>query len=56
MLTDKDVQDAVENCIWRKDLGGTWVCTGDIVPCLKHIDDGQCDTLKKLFAGERSSE
>ena len=22
MLTDKDIRDAVENCEWRKDLGG----------------------------------
>lgn len=52
MLTDKDIHDAIENCQWRKDLGGTWICSGDIVPCLKHIDDGGCDTLKRLFAQE----
>ena len=50
MLTDKDVQDAIENCKWRKVLHGTWICEGDIVPCLKHIDDGGCDTLIRLFA------
>ena len=50
MLTDKDIQDAIENCKWRKDLHGTWICEGDIVPCLKHIDDGRCDTLIRLFA------
>ena len=53
MLTDKDIQDAIKNCEWRKELHDIWICTGDIVPCLKHIDDGGCDTLKKLFA-ERS--
>ena len=50
MLTDKDIQDTIENCKWRKDLHGTWICAGDIAPCLKHIDDGRCDTLIKLFA------
>lgn len=54
MLTDKDIQDAIENCEWRKDVSGVWVCAGDIVPCLKHIDDGKCDTLMRLFAKERS--
>ena len=45
MLTDKDMQDAIENCTWRIDFDGTWICGGDIVPCLKHIDDDRCDTL-----------
>lgn len=53
MLTDKDIQDAIKNCYWRKDVHGVWVCSGDVVPCLKHVDDGLCDTLKRLFAEER---
>ena len=52
MLTDKDIHDAIENCQWRKEFDGTWICSGDLVPCLKHIDDGLCDTLKRLFAKE----
>ena len=54
MLTDKDIQDAVENCFWRKDVQGVWVCSGDIVPCLKHTDDGRCIMLQELFAEERN--
>ena len=54
MLTDKDIHDAIENCRWRKEFDGTWICGGDIVPCLKHIDDGLCDTLKRLFAKENA--
>lgn len=54
MLSDKDIYDAIEKCQWRKDFDGTWICTGDIVPCLKHIVDGECDTLIKLFAKERN--
>ena len=56
MLTDKDIQSAIENCKWRKDLHGTWICAGDIVPCLKHIDDGRCDTLIRLFAKEGAKD
>ena len=56
MLTDKDIQSAIETCIWRKDVGGVWVCTGDIVPCLKHIDDGKCDTLMRLFEQEGADD
>lgn len=54
MLTDKDIQDAIEKCEWRRNFGGIWVCVGDIVPCIKHINDGRCDTLMKLFTKERS--
>lgn len=56
MLTDKDIQDAVENCFWRKDVQVVWVCSGDIVPCLKHIDDGGCIMLQELFAEERNEQ
>ena len=56
MLTDKDIQNAIEECQWRKNLAGTWICTGDIVPCLKHIDDGRCDTLIRLFMEMRENE
>lgn len=56
MTTDKDIQDAIENCKWRKDLHGVWICEGDIVPCLKHINDGRCDTLIKLFAKEGADD
>lgn len=56
MLTDTDIQSAIETCIWRKDIGGAWVCAGDIVPCLKHIEDGKCDTLMRLFEKEGVEE
>lgn len=56
MLTDNDIKEAIEKCIWRRDVCGTWVCAGDIVPCLKHINDGKCDTLIRLFATEGAEE
>lgn len=48
-MTDKDIQEAIENCFWRVKVAGIYVCRGDIVPCEKHIDDGKCETLIKLF-------
>lgn len=54
-MTDKDIQEAINNCFWRKNLEGIYVCSGDMVPCEKHIDDGKCDTLIKLFAQERDN-
>ena len=52
MITDNDIREAIEHCEWRQDIGGTWICTGDVVPCLKHIDDGRCYTLRKLLSNE----
>lgn len=55
-MTDKDIQEAIENCFWRKNIGGVYVCSGDIVPCEKHIYDGKCPTLIELYAKERGTE
>lgn len=49
MVTQEMINEAVDNCMWRQNVGGVIVCSGDIVPCYKHINDGRCDTLKKLF-------
>ena len=54
-MTDKEIKEAVENCFWRKKVAGIYVCSGDVVPCEKNIDDGKCDTLIKLFAKERDN-
>lgn len=55
-MTDKDIYEAIDNCIWRRDIGGVWVCGGDIVPCEKHIYDGKCPTLIELYAKERGTD
>lgn len=58
-MTDKDIQKvikAINECFWRKDIGGVYICRGDIVPCMKHIEEGKCDTLKRLFAEERRAD
>ena len=55
-MTDKDIQEAIKNCFWREVINGVYVCTGDIVPCEKHIYDGKCPTLIELYAKERGTE
>lgn len=55
-MTDKDIQEAIKNCFWREVINGVYVCTGDIVPCEKHIYDGKCSTLIELFANERGTD
>lgn len=54
-MTDKDIQEAIDNCFWRKDVCGAYVCSGDLVPCGKHIYDGKCPTLIELYAKEATN-
>ena len=56
MPTEKQIFEAINNCIWRKDVGGIYICTGDCCPCEKHIADGMCDTLIRLFMKTQESE
>ena len=49
-MTDKDIQETIDNCYWRADLDGVNVCKGELTPCMRVIEKGNCDTLKKLFA------
>ena len=52
MITDEQINEAIENCIWRKKTYDVYICMGDIAPCTKHINDGLCFTLKELFGRE----
>lgn len=52
MITEEQINEAIENCIWRKKMYDVYICTGDIVPCAKHISDGLCHTLKELLRSE----
>lgn len=56
MLEEIELNLVVKKCFWRKDIGGEWVCSGDLVPCLKHIYDGKCPTLIEFFSKENSEE
>lgn len=51
-ITQKQIDDAIKNCYWRKEIGGVDVCAGDVIPCRRCIELGKCDTLKQLFGGD----
>lgn len=51
-ITQEMIDDAIENCIWRKEVHDVYVCRGEVAPCSNVIDNGKCDTLIKLFRGE----
>lgn len=54
--TEQDIQAAVENCYWRKEVHGVAICTGMCAPCVVVMESGDCDTMKDLFAGEIKEE
>lgn len=50
-ITQEMIDDAIKNCIWRKEVHDVYICRGEVAPCSNVIDSGKCDTLKKLFRG-----
>lgn len=55
-VTQEQIDEAIKNCYWRKDLGGVDVCRGELTPCTRVIEKGNCDTLKELFAEIESED
>ena len=51
--TQEQIDKAIKKCMWRSDTFGVSICKGECMPCSKVIDSGNCDTLIKLFGGER---
>ena len=48
-ITQEDIDKAIKECYWRKDVGGVSVCGGMLAPCQRTIEKGQCDTLINLY-------
>lgn len=50
MMSEKEINDAINNCKWRNEsIPDVPICSGEVLPCSKTIDSGKCPTLKKLF-------
>lgn len=50
-IKQKDIDKAIKECYWRKDIDGASVCSGMLAPCSRIIEKGQCDTLISLYRG-----
>ena len=48
-ITDKDIEHAIDTCQWRLNVCGVYVCKGMCGACVRVIENGQCDTLQRLF-------
>lgn len=54
-ITQEMIDKTIEDCPWRRNVAGVYVCTGDILPCAKCIDIGKCDELRKLFNADSTN-
>lgn len=59
--SQEDIDKAIRDCFWRKDMYGVDICAGNCAPCQVEIERGRCDALRKLFAevqkkGEENAE
>ena len=55
-ITQEMIDDAIKNCIWRKELCGVYICRGEVTPCSHVIDKSKCDALIQLFRGESKGD
>ena len=55
-ITQEDIDKAIKECYWRKDVGGASVCSGALAPCSRVIKKGQCDTLIRLYRDREDGE
>lgn len=49
-ITQKQIDDAINNCEWKKDCHGIAVCGGELGACGRIIESGKCPILRELFA------
>lgn len=56
MITEDMIRDAIEDCIWKHEVGGVDICTGMCAPCLNIIDKGQCDAIRELVRKDKENK
>ena len=56
-MTDKEFQEiilqSIKKCHWRKNMYGVDICTGNVLPCAKAIEKGDCEIIKQKFADDK---
>lgn len=50
------IEKAIKNCYWHKDLWGVDMCGGMAAPCMRIIEKGQCDTIRKVIKEIKTEE
>lgn len=47
-ITQADIENAISECYWRKEVASVNFCAGNCIPCVKSIYSGKCDALREL--------
>ena len=55
-ITQKQIDDAIRDCHWKRDVAGVPVCGGEVAPCSVVIDNGKCDALIQLFSQSNTGD
>lgn len=55
-VTQEEIDNAIQNCMWRQSFLGIDICSGNCAPCSHEIDNGRCDKLRRLFADKNKEE
>lgn len=50
-VTQEQIDKAIKGCPWRKKIHGVDICKGMANPCIAVISRGECEVIKKLYAG-----
>lgn len=50
-ITQEMIDKAIKDCFWRIEIEGISICKGMLTPCQRTIENGNCDTLKRLYQG-----
>lgn len=56
-ITQADIEKAISECYWRKEVASVSICARNCIPCVKAINSGECDALRELVnkAAEQES-
>ena len=59
-MTDKEFQESIlqsiKKCHWRKNVYGVDICTGNVLPCVRAIEKGDCEIIQKFAEKEGEEE
>lgn len=47
-ITQADIENAISECYWRKEVAKVSVCAVNCIPCEIVINSGKCDALREL--------
>lgn len=55
-MTEKELNEAIQICHWRQMFNEIVFCRINCAPCSIMIEQGKCNTLKKIFEKEPLSK